>query len=116
MTLATARCPESGVACPPSPGAAFHLARAAFISCLRPVPEAISRFYPPLRNLPVSCFGHLACPARIRFRRAGPSFEGSAAPGRKNVDAIYITAFAVMAGLTFGLLQFCASLSSGEPS
>jgi len=55
-------------------------------------------------------------PARIRFCRAGPSFEGSAAPGRKNVDAIYIAAFAVMAGLTFGLLQFCAGLSSGEPS
>ncbi|MCS3508919.1 hypothetical protein M2361_004734 [Achromobacter sp. JUb104] len=32
------------------------------------------------------------------------------------MDAIYITAFAVMAGLTFGLLQFCAGLSSGEPS
>lgn len=94
----------------------FLPAMAAFISCLRPAPEAISRFYPPLRNLPVSCFGHLACPARIRFCRAGPSFEGSAAPGRKNVDAIYITAFAVMAGLTFGLLQFCAGLSSGEPS
>lgn len=115
MTLATVPCPESGAPHPPAP-ATFLPAIAAFISCLRPAPEAISRFYPPLRNLPVSCFGHLACPARIRFCRAGPSFEGSAAPGRKNVDAIYITAFAVMAGLTFGLLQFCAGLSSGEPS
>lgn len=108
--------PGIGRAAPTCTPAAFQPATAAFISCLRPAPEAISRFYPLLRNLPVSCFGHLACPARIRFCRAGPSFEGSTAPGRKNVDAIYITAFAVMAGLTLGLLQFCAGLSSGEPS
>jgi len=32
------------------------------------------------------------------------------------VDAIYIAAFAVMAGATLALLQFCAALSGGEPS
>ncbi|MNQ65680.1 hypothetical protein D3C85_801410 [compost metagenome] len=100
--------PESGHGTAPSPCGPL------FTPCLHPRLQAISRFYPPIRNLPRVLIGHLACPVRIRFRRAGQSFEGSRAPGRKNVDVIYIAIFAVMAGLTFALLRFCEALSVGE--
>lgn len=60
----------------------------------------------------------VATPARIAsaFAARASRSKGAVLPGRKNVDAIYIAIFAVMAGLTYALLRFCEALSSGEPS
>ena len=113
--------PHPGATAPAS-GRAWPLRPATGRSApfLYPVYTRRPKLYPVFTPRSVTC----RCPDwSLRLRGPHPLLprmarrtQGASLPGGKNVDAIYIAIFAVMAGLTYALLGLCAALSSGDQS